>query len=116
MPAGTRIKLRDTDISPINHENQLIKLTTILLIVLVFTIKSSAQLLPTLGGQRAGISTLQFLKIGVGGRASLSDMPPGHAKRGNVPGMQPAKYTGRGRTGCVCIPARGFLSLQLRQR
>jgi len=47
-----------------------IKLTTILLIVLVFTIESSAQLLPTLGGQRAGISTLQFLKIGVGGRAT----------------------------------------------
>ena len=29
-----------------------------------------AQLFPTLGGQRAGISTAQFLKIGVGGRAS----------------------------------------------
>ena len=31
---------------------------------------SFAQLFPTLGGQRAGISTAQFLKIGVGGRAS----------------------------------------------
>lgn len=29
---------------------------------------SYAQLLPVLGGQRAGISSLQFLKIGVGGR------------------------------------------------
>jgi hypothetical protein len=29
-----------------------------------------AQLFPTLGGQRAGISTAQFLKIGVGGRAT----------------------------------------------
>ena len=32
--------------------------------------ESSAQLFPTLGGQRAGISTAQFLKIGVGGRSS----------------------------------------------
>jgi len=30
----------------------------------------NAQLFPTLGGQRAGISTAQFLKIGVGGRAT----------------------------------------------
>ncbi len=47
-----------------------IKLTKILLILLIFTVKSSAQFFPTLGGQRAGISTLQFLKIGVGGRAT----------------------------------------------
>ncbi len=46
------------------------KLTYILLITLIFTVKSNAQLFPTLGGQRAGISTLQFLKIGVGGRAT----------------------------------------------
>lgn len=32
--------------------------------------KLNAQLFPVLGGQRAGISTAQFLKIGVGGRAS----------------------------------------------
>lgn len=31
---------------------------------------SNAQLFPVLGGQRAGISTAQFLKIGVGGRAA----------------------------------------------
>jgi long-subunit fatty acid transport protein len=31
---------------------------------------SNAQLFPILGGQRAGISTAQFLKIGVGGRAA----------------------------------------------
>ena len=46
------------------------KLTTILLLLLIFTVKSNAQLFPTLGGQRAGISTLQFLKMGVGGRAT----------------------------------------------
>ena len=46
-----------------------IRIITILL-SLLFTVKSSAQLFPTLGGQRAGISSLQFLKIGVGGRAS----------------------------------------------
>lgn len=32
--------------------------------------ETSAQLFPVLGGQRAGISTAQFLKIGVGGRAT----------------------------------------------
>ena len=31
---------------------------------------ANAQLFPVLGGQRAGISTAQFLKIGVGGRAT----------------------------------------------
>ncbi|HKJ81612.1 MAG TPA: PorV/PorQ family protein, partial [Ignavibacteriaceae bacterium] len=33
-------------------------------------IDSKAQLFPTLGGQRAGISTAEFLKIGVGSRSS----------------------------------------------
>lgn len=42
----------------------------ILLIIVVFSIDNFAQLFPTLGGQRAGISGLNFLKIGVGGRAS----------------------------------------------
>ncbi len=43
----------------------------ILLVLLsVLAFESKAQLFPTLGGQRAGISTAQFLKIGVGGRAS----------------------------------------------
>lgn len=46
-----------------------IRILTILL-SLLFTVKSNAQLFPTLGGQRAGISSLQFLKIGVGGRAT----------------------------------------------
>jgi long-subunit fatty acid transport protein len=44
-----------------------------LIIILFFTsiiIETRAQLFPTLGGQRAGISTAQFLKIGVGGRAA----------------------------------------------
>ena len=41
-------------------------------ILFAFLIASTAraQLFPVLGGQRAGISTAQFLKIGVGGRAS----------------------------------------------
>ena len=43
---------------------------TLIILLLFITIKSNAQLFPTLGGQRAGISTLQFLKIGVGGRAT----------------------------------------------
>ena len=42
----------------------------ILLIVTIFSSSMFAQLFPTLGGQRAGISTAQFLKIGVGGRAT----------------------------------------------
>jgi long-subunit fatty acid transport protein len=44
-----------------------------ILIILIFCyayFDADAQLFPTLGGQRAGISTAQFLKIGVGGRAS----------------------------------------------
>ncbi len=43
----------------------------ILIIILLLPLTINfAQLFPTLGGQRAGISTAQFLKIGVGGRAS----------------------------------------------
>ncbi|MBN1302361.1 MAG: PorV/PorQ family protein [Melioribacteraceae bacterium] len=42
----------------------------IAIILLLPLIKIEAQLFPTLGGQRAGISTAQFLKIGVGGRAA----------------------------------------------
>jgi long-subunit fatty acid transport protein len=44
----------------------------ILIILILFTafIDTKAQLFPNLGGQRAGISTAQFLKIGVGSRAS----------------------------------------------
>ncbi len=37
--------------------------------ILFHSLEVRAQLLPVLGGQRAGISTMQFLKIGVGGRA-----------------------------------------------
>jgi Type IX secretion system protein PorV len=44
------------------------KLLLILFILPLVLVK--AQLFPTLGGQRAGISTAQFLKIGVGGRAT----------------------------------------------
>ncbi|MEJ2194869.1 MAG: PorV/PorQ family protein [Ignavibacteriaceae bacterium] len=46
------------------------KLILIIIIFGVTSIESSAQLIPNLGGQRAGISTAQFLKIGVGARAS----------------------------------------------
>ncbi|NOX65086.1 MAG: PorV/PorQ family protein [Chlorobi bacterium] len=46
------------------------KIRIITILLLLLTVKSNAQLFPTLGGQRAGISTLQFLKIGVGGRAA----------------------------------------------
>ena len=42
----------------------------VLIVVLLFCSYSNAQLFPVLGGQRAGISTAQFLKIGVGGRAT----------------------------------------------
>ena len=46
----------------------------IILILFVSFFDSKAQLFPTLGGQRAGISTAQFLKIGVGSRsAALGD-------------------------------------------
>ena len=42
----------------------------IIFILILFPTAAFAQLFPTLGGQRAGISTAQFLKIGVGGRAA----------------------------------------------
>lgn len=42
----------------------------LLVLLTAFAFEGRAQLFPTLGGQRAGISTAQFLKIGVGGRAS----------------------------------------------
>ena len=44
-------------------------LLAVLLLTLSYT-ELNAQLFPVLGGQRAGISTAEFLKIGVGGRAS----------------------------------------------
>ncbi len=46
------------------------QLKYILLILLLGTSLLTAQLLPNLGGQRAGISSLQFLKIGVGARGT----------------------------------------------
>ena len=42
----------------------------IVIILLTSFIETKAQLFPNLGGQRAGISTAEFLKIGVGGRAT----------------------------------------------
>lgn len=44
-------------------------LITIILLVFSYS-EIKPQLFPVLGGQRAGISTAQFLKIGVGGRAT----------------------------------------------
>ena len=44
-------------------------LITFLLVIITFA-EIKPQLFPMLGGQRAGISTAQFLKIGVGGRAT----------------------------------------------
>jgi len=48
------------------------KMKKVIIFILYFLAccsSSHAQLFPVLGGQRAGISTAQFLKIGVGGRA-----------------------------------------------
>lgn len=42
----------------------------IIIIAVLVTSEIKPQLFPVLGGQRAGISTAQFLKIGVGGRAT----------------------------------------------
>jgi hypothetical protein len=43
----------------------------IILFLLLITVKTAdSQLIPVLGSQRAGTSSLQFLKIGVGGRAT----------------------------------------------
>ncbi|MDR3668631.1 MAG: PorV/PorQ family protein, partial [Ignavibacteriaceae bacterium] len=47
-----------------------ILLYTILLTVIAFQIETNAQIFPILGAQRVGISTAEFLKIGVGSRAS----------------------------------------------
>lgn len=43
---------------------------TFILLIFIIPVTVRAQLFPVLGGQRAGISTAQFLKIGVGGRAA----------------------------------------------
>jgi Type IX secretion system protein PorV len=49
----------------------MMKLIYISIVFLLFAFDNAdAQLFPVLGGQRAGISTAQFLKIGVGGRAA----------------------------------------------
>jgi hypothetical protein len=44
------------------------QILSISLLLLVFAFSAPAQLVPNLGGQRAGISAFQFLKIGVGAR------------------------------------------------
>ncbi len=52
------------------NEYNMKKISILVLFLLIIGNDSFAQLFPTLGEQRAGISTAQFLKIGVGGRAS----------------------------------------------
>jgi hypothetical protein len=47
-----------------------VKKFSLILSLILFVAEANAQLFPVLGGQRAGISTAQFLKIGVGGRAA----------------------------------------------
>jgi long-subunit fatty acid transport protein len=42
----------------------------IIVVIIILSVESFGQLFPVLGEQRAGISTAQFLKIGVGGRAT----------------------------------------------
>src|SRR5437867_5242487 len=44
--------------------------SAVLIALLVATVPGSAQLIPNLGGQRAGISAFQFLKIGAGARGA----------------------------------------------
>ena len=51
----------------LNHPNNII-ISLVALLVLQYS--ANAQLIPNLGGQRVGISSLQFLKIGVGARAT----------------------------------------------
>lgn len=45
-------------------------ITIIMMITFIMNVTSRSQLIPNLGGQRVGISAYQFLKIGVGARAS----------------------------------------------
>ena len=44
------------------------RITLIIFLVIIFTLPVHTQLVPNLGGQRAGISSFPFLKIGVGAR------------------------------------------------
>ncbi|MGD1045662.1 MAG: PorV/PorQ family protein [Bacteroidota bacterium] len=46
------------------------RIRTYILLSVLFAHIAAGQILPNLGGQRAGISSLQFLKIGIGGRGS----------------------------------------------
>jgi hypothetical protein len=70
------------------------KLISIVLILMAFMMLAEAQLLPNLGGQRAGISNLQFLKIGVGGRgAALGDAMVALANDASASYWNPAGLT-----------------------
>ena len=70
------------------------RLTSILIFFLASTLPAEAQLLPNLGGQRAGISNLQFLKIGVGGRgAALGDAMVALANDASASYWNPAGLT-----------------------
>jgi hypothetical protein len=66
----------------------------ILLLFLAPMVATKAQLLPNLGGQRAGISNLQFLKIGVGGRGgALGDAMVALANDASASYWNPAGLT-----------------------
>jgi len=71
-PCMQRKKLSFGEMMTIGAEMQSLSSVrkAIFLILLMLPASASAQLLPILGGQRAGISSLQFLKIGVGPRAT----------------------------------------------
>jgi hypothetical protein len=68
--------------------------TSIAMLFLASTLLTEAQLIPNLGGQRAGISNLQFLKIGVGGRgAALGDAMVALANDASASYWNPAGLT-----------------------
>jgi hypothetical protein len=70
------------------------KLISIATLFVAFAVMAEAQLLPNLGGQRAGISNIQFLKIGVGGRgAALGDAMVALANDASASYWNPAGLT-----------------------
>ena len=46
------------------------RIINIIIVSIIFSTAAYAQLIPQLGNQRAGTSSMQFLKIGIGGRAT----------------------------------------------
>ena len=54
----------------LRHQRGIVRALILITAAAAFGRSANSQLLPVLGGQRAGISSLQFLKIGVGARAT----------------------------------------------